>query len=196
MTSYRVNMLWTGYTSLLLPAGALKNRNQHHLTQFLAVLIYENWILMAIEDPYTCSLSSSCQSYSRDLFLFLYALLIIASALTSLKKHHDKSSFSGKSILYLNRHQTEEWKGWMQVSILQLDYHLLSVFDIFPISHILCLYISKLFVKVCCQYTFTQGLMRNLILFLFSYSIITGGILLCCVGSNSLAHFDFMLYWW
>ncbi|KAG0461039.1 hypothetical protein HPP92_021336 [Vanilla planifolia] len=59
--------------------------------------------------------SETTKSYSRDLFLFLYLLLIIASALTSLKKHHDKSAFSGKSILYLNRHQTEEWKGWMQI---------------------------------------------------------------------------------
>jgi hypothetical protein len=57
------------------------------------------------------------QQYSRDLFLFLYLLLILASALTSLKKHVDKSVASGKSILYLNRHQTEEWKGWMQVCL-------------------------------------------------------------------------------
>ncbi|VAH11294.1 unnamed protein product [Triticum turgidum subsp. durum] len=56
----------------------------------------------------------SKKNYNRDLFLFLYILLIIASALTSLKKHQEKSAFSGKSILYLNRHQTEEWKGWMQ----------------------------------------------------------------------------------
>lgn len=58
------------------------------------------------------------QNYSRDMFLFLYFLLIIVAAMTSFKVHQDKSSFTGKSILYLNRHQTEEWKGWMQVSFL------------------------------------------------------------------------------
>lgn len=55
------------------------------------------------------------QSYSRDLFVFLFILLIIVSAMTSLKKHNETSAFSGRSMLYLNRHQTEEWKGWMQV---------------------------------------------------------------------------------
>lgn len=58
------------------------------------------------------------QNYSRDLFLFLYFLLIIVAAMTSFKVHQDKSSFTGISILYLNRHQTEEWKGWMQVLIV------------------------------------------------------------------------------
>ncbi|XP_072991374.1 protein REDUCED WALL ACETYLATION 3-like [Typha latifolia] len=69
------------------------------------------------------------KKYNRDLFLFLYILLIIASALTSLKKHHDKSAFSGKSILYLNRHQTEEWRGWMQV--LFLMYHYFAASEIY-----------------------------------------------------------------
>lgn len=68
------------------------------------------------------------QNYSRDLFLFLYFLLIIVSAMTSFKVHQDKSSFTGKSILYLNRHQTEEWKGWMQV------FHGLSSFGLILVS--------------------------------------------------------------
>jgi hypothetical protein len=62
------------------------------------------------------------KSYNRDLFLFLYFLLIIVSAVTSFKIHHDKSPISGKAILYLNRHQTEEWKGWMQVLFLMYHY--------------------------------------------------------------------------
>ncbi|XP_038706087.1 protein REDUCED WALL ACETYLATION 3-like isoform X1 [Tripterygium wilfordii] len=67
-------------------------------------------------------LGDSTKIYNRDLFLFLYFLLIIVSAMTSLKRHGDKSSFSGKSVLYLNRHQTEEWKGWMQVLFLMYHY--------------------------------------------------------------------------
>ncbi|XP_066165025.1 protein REDUCED WALL ACETYLATION 1 isoform X2 [Oryza sativa Japonica Group] len=67
-------------------------------------------------------LGESAKNYSRDMFLFLYFLLIIVAAMTSFKVHQDKSSFTGKSILYLNRHQTEEWKGWMQVLFLMYHY--------------------------------------------------------------------------
>ncbi|XAR72435.1 N-acetylneuraminate 7-O(or 9-O)-acetyltransferase [Bertholletia excelsa] len=74
-------------------------------------------------------LGESTKQYNRDLFLFLYILLVIVSAMTSLKKHHDKSAFSGKSLLYLNRHQTEEWKGWMQV--LFLMYHYFAALEIY-----------------------------------------------------------------
>ncbi|PON64910.1 Cas1p 10 TM acyl transferase domain containing protein [Parasponia andersonii] len=66
--------------------------------------------------------NSSEKSYNRDLFLFLYFLLIIVSAMTSFKVHNETSPLTGKSILYLNRHQTEEWKGWMQVLFLMYHY--------------------------------------------------------------------------
>ncbi|KAG6385272.1 hypothetical protein SASPL_154104 [Salvia splendens] len=78
--------------------------------------------------------SDSTKNYNRDLFIFLYILLIITSAMTSLKKHHDKSAFSGKAILYLNRHQTEEWKGWMQamdIDVLFLMYHYFAAAEIY-----------------------------------------------------------------
>ncbi|KAK4855610.1 hypothetical protein QYF36_008996 [Acer negundo] len=73
--------------------------------------------------------ASSEKSFNRDLFLFLYFLLIIVSAITSFTIHNDKSPISGKSILYLNRHQTEEWKGWMQV--LFLMYHYFAATEIY-----------------------------------------------------------------
>ncbi|GFP98494.1 probable o-acetyltransferase cas1 [Phtheirospermum japonicum] len=50
-------------------------------------------------------------------------------AITSFKIHNDKSPLSGKSIMYLNRYQTEEWKGWMQV--LFLMYHYFAATEIY-----------------------------------------------------------------
>lgn len=64
----------------------------------------------------------SKKEYNRDLFLFLYFLLIIVAAMTSFKVHNERSPITGKSILYLNRHQTEEWKGWMQVLFVMYHY--------------------------------------------------------------------------
>ncbi|KAL3508199.1 hypothetical protein ACH5RR_033581 [Cinchona calisaya] len=93
------------------------------ISEFGALLIYF----------YMCDRTNifgqSKKSYNRDLFLFLYSLLIIVSAITSFKIHQDKSPFSGKSIMYLNRHQTEEWKGWMQV--LFLMYHYFAATEIY-----------------------------------------------------------------
>ncbi|KAL4202171.1 hypothetical protein AMTRI_Chr02g262340 [Amborella trichopoda] len=93
------------------------------MSEFGAILIYF----------YICDRTNlfgeSKKSYNRDLFLFLYFLLIIVSAMTSFKILLDKSALTGKSILYLNRHQTEEWKGWMQV--LFLMYHYFAATEIY-----------------------------------------------------------------
>ncbi|CAD5163827.1 unnamed protein product [Musa acuminata subsp. malaccensis] len=108
----------------------------HFLRFFLmdeAFLLENRLILRAISEFgayllyfYVCDRTNlfgeSKKNYSRDLFLFLYFLLIVVASMTSFKVHQDKSPFSGKSILYLNRHQTEEWKGWMQVLFLMYHY--------------------------------------------------------------------------
>ncbi|CAA0832349.1 O-acetyltransferase family protein [Striga hermonthica] len=102
--------------------------------QLLRAMAEFGWILFYF---YLCDrtnvFADSNKSYNRDLFLFLYILLIIVSAMTSFKKHNDKSAFSGKSILYLNRHQTEEWKGYMQASnlVLFLMYHYFAASEIY-----------------------------------------------------------------
>lgn len=93
------------------------------MSEFIALLLY--YYLCDRTDLF----GESKKSYNRDLFLFLYLLLICASAITSLKKHIEKSVASNKSILYLNRHQTEEWKGWMQV--LFLLYHYFAAVEIY-----------------------------------------------------------------
>ncbi|XP_028052256.1 protein REDUCED WALL ACETYLATION 2-like [Camellia sinensis] len=105
VTSHVVRFLLMGETFLLENRLTLRA-----ISEFGVLLIYF----------YLCDrtiiFGESKKSYNRDRFLFLYFLLIIVLAITSFKIHHDKSPISGKSILYLNRHQTEEWKGWMQVS--------------------------------------------------------------------------------
>ncbi|PWZ38601.1 Protein REDUCED WALL ACETYLATION 3, partial [Zea mays] len=82
---------------------------------------------------YTCDrtniFAESKKNYNRDMFLFLYILLVVASMITSLKKHPENSVVSGKTVLYLNRNQTDEWRGWMQV--LFLMYHYFAASEIY-----------------------------------------------------------------
>ncbi|XP_046851246.1 protein REDUCED WALL ACETYLATION 4-like isoform X2 [Xenia sp. Carnegie-2017] len=49
------------------------------------------------------------KQYSRDMFTFLFCLLVFVALVFTIKPTEDK---------ILNRDQTEEWKGWMQVCIV------------------------------------------------------------------------------
>lgn len=55
------------------------------------------------------------KSYSRDVFWFIYGTLVVVSVAYSLCKD--------KTPGLLNRDQTEEWKGWMQVLFLLYHYY-------------------------------------------------------------------------
>ncbi|KAL3851456.1 hypothetical protein ACJIZ3_013338 [Penstemon smallii] len=126
--------------SAKLPTPSIKTNLIRFLTMEDSFLLENRQLLRAMAEFggilfyfYLCDrtdfFADSTKSYNRDLFMFLYILLIITSAMTSLKKHQDKSASSGKSILYLNRSQTEEWKGWMQV--LFLLYHYFAATEIY-----------------------------------------------------------------
>ncbi|XWS18604.1 hypothetical protein CRYUN_Cryun32bG0059000 [Craigia yunnanensis] len=108
------------------------------MAEFGAILVYF----------YICDrtnlLGESTKKYNCDFFLFLYALLIIVSVMTSLTKHTDKSAFSGKTMQYLSRHQTEEWKGWMQYGnfifkCLFLMYHYYAAVEVY---NAICVFIA------------------------------------------------------
>ena len=62
------------------------------------------------------------KSYSRDVLGFIFLGLTLVAFFTSLKQC--------RAPVLLNRQQTEEWKGWMQVSGfpsgLKLDYRFMS----------------------------------------------------------------------
>ncbi|KAL8466202.1 hypothetical protein ACS0TY_035349 [Phlomoides rotata] len=123
----------TKSSSTKIPSPSIKTNLIRFLTMDDSFLLDNRQLLRAMAEFggilfyfYLCDrtifFADSTKSYNRDLFVFLFLLLIIVSAMTSLKKHNDKSSFSGKSILYLNHHQTEEWKGYMQVLFLMYHY--------------------------------------------------------------------------
>eukprot|EP01065_Artemidia_motanka_P040648 TRINITY_DN5129_c0_g1_i1.p1 TRINITY_DN5129_c0_g1~~TRINITY_DN5129_c0_g1_i1.p1 ORF type:complete len:560 (+),score=177.08 TRINITY_DN5129_c0_g1_i1:67-1746(+) len=74
--------------------------------------VHLTWFFVC--DRTTLLYPSGKKSYSRDLFWFLYGLLLVYSAVHTLGKT--------KQVALLNRDQTEEWKGWMQILFLMYHY--------------------------------------------------------------------------
>lgn len=64
--------------------------------------------------PCCCCPRRCLQSYNRDLFAFLFVCLTAVAVGSSLQ--------TVRTPLLLNRPQTEEWKGWMQVLFLLYHY--------------------------------------------------------------------------
>ena len=58
----------------------------------------------------TSAFSYGAKSYSRDVLGFVFLGLTLVSGFTSLKQC--------RVPVLLNRQQTEEWKGWMQVGFV------------------------------------------------------------------------------
>jgi len=52
------------------------------------------------------------KQYSRDMYTFLFALLVLVALVFTVRKTPQK---------LLNRDQTEEWKGWMQVTMATIN---------------------------------------------------------------------------
>lgn len=76
---------------------------------------FGSWIVWYYLCDRTHFFSEAEKNYSRDLFLFLFAVLTAVAFGTSLQ--------TIKAPLLLNRQQTEEWKGWMQVLFLLYHYY-------------------------------------------------------------------------
>eukprot|EP00659_Diplonema_papillatum_P015486 gene15486-23655_t len=79
------------------------------MTEFGAHLIF-----FYLCDRTTLFFDPTVKNYSRDTFWFIYLVLIAYNFATSL--HYKQNG------AYLNRDQTEEWKGWMQILFLMYHY--------------------------------------------------------------------------
>lgn len=67
---------------------------------------FSMWMILFLISDRTQILRSGEKSYSRDVFLTAFAA-VIAVSFGSFREE--------KRAMTLSRHQTEEWKGWMQV---------------------------------------------------------------------------------
>ena len=102
------------FTDIVTPS--LKHCNSKSCPRPILLCI----LLVAVDNQFKIVL----QSYSRDVLAFLFLVLTLVAMATSRVQH--------KAPLLLNRKQTEEWKGWMQV-ICSTQHRLLNFICSIPV---------------------------------------------------------------
>ncbi|GIL49663.1 hypothetical protein Vafri_5946 [Volvox africanus] len=108
--------MWESMTNSGLVSCLLFKRQaieQHRLT-LRAVVEFGLLIIWYFVADRTTIIPEGEKSYSRDVFIFLFVVLTSVAVGTSMRAF--------KMPLLLNRPQTEEWKGWMQVLFLLYHY--------------------------------------------------------------------------
>eukprot|EP01013_Petalomonas_cantuscygni_P015839 TRINITY_DN3275_c0_g1_i1.p1 TRINITY_DN3275_c0_g1~~TRINITY_DN3275_c0_g1_i1.p1 ORF type:complete len:384 (+),score=43.98 TRINITY_DN3275_c0_g1_i1:164-1315(+) len=96
-----------------------------HLVSLFAILV-----LLNLTDHWHV-LGVGPRVYSRDFFLFILLILMVGGLSWPMAPFVSRKSQSG----LLNRDQTEEWKGWMQVVFVW--YHLFAAGETYPLIRVL-----------------------------------------------------------
>lgn len=87
-----------------------RNReNLRHVVEMGTIIL---WLYVADR---TTIITAGPKEYIRDVFLFIFLVLTIVAS--------SYSTTQGRAPRLINRQQTEEWKGWMQVLFLLYHYY-------------------------------------------------------------------------
>ncbi|KAI8102617.1 hypothetical protein M9435_006215 [Picochlorum sp. BPE23] len=96
---------------IALNSEALKaNRENLRSAVEMGTIVF--WFYIADRTP---AIAAGPKEYIRDVFLFIFLVLTIVASSYSIKQ--------GRAPTLINRQQTEEWKGWMQVLFLLYHYY-------------------------------------------------------------------------
>lgn len=88
------------------------HRNRENLRHVVEMGTIVLWLYVADR---TSIISAGPKEYIRDVFLFIFLVLTIVAS--------SYSTTQGRTPRLINRQQTEEWKGWMQVLFLLYHYY-------------------------------------------------------------------------
>lgn len=108
-------LLYKNFVTKFLEISLSVDEKQPTLERFLAKMVVFGCILFYIWlCDYLHIWPKIEKQYSRDMFVFLFFVLVFVAVVFSIRKTKDK---------LLNRDQTEEWKGWMQVQFVWYHYY-------------------------------------------------------------------------